>query len=109
MIIRQISVRDVNELLTAGSPVLLLDVREPEEHAFCNLPGSVLMPLGELATRWEEIEVPDGTLVVVYCHHGVRSLRGAGFLEHVGIKNVASMAGGIEEWSLSVDAAVPRY
>ena len=109
MTIRQISVRDVNEMLKSGSPVLLLDVREPQEHAFCHLPGSVLIPLGELSTRWEEVEVPDGALVVVYCHHGVRSLRGAGFLEHVGIKNVASMAGGIEEWSLTVDAAVPRY
>ncbi len=109
MTIRQISVRDVNEMLKSGTPVLLLDVREPEEHAYCHLPGSVLMPLGELPTRWDELEVADGTPVVVYCHHGVRSLRGAGFLEHVGIKNVASMAGGIEEWSLTVDAAVPRY
>jgi len=109
MTIRQISVRDVNAMLSAGTPVLLLDVREPEEHAFCHLPGSVLMPLGDLPTRWEELEVPDDAMVVVYCHHGVRSLRGAGFLEHVGIKNVASMAGGIEEWSLAVDPTVPRY
>ena len=109
MTIRQISVRDVNAMLKAGSTVLLLDVREPEEHAFCHLPGSVLVPLGDLPTRWEELEVSDGGLVVVYCHHGVRSLRGTGFLEHVGFKNVASMAGGIEEWSLTVDAAVPRY
>lgn len=96
-------------LLAAGSPVLLLDVRQLEEHAFCHLPGSVLIPLGDLPTRYEELEVPEGALVVVYCHHGVRSLRGAGFLEHVGIKNAASMAGGIEEWSLKVDAGVPRY
>ena len=109
MTIRQISVRDVNAMLSAGTPLLLLDVREPEEHAFCHLPGSVLMPLGDLPTRWEELEVPDDAMVVVYCHHGVRSLRGAGFLEHVGLTNVASMAGGIEEWSLAVDPTVPRY
>lgn len=96
-------------LLAVGSPILLLDVRQPEEHAFCHLPGSVLIPLSDLPTRYEELEVPEGALVVVYCHHGVRSLRGAGFLEHVGITNVASMAGGIEEWSLKVDAGVPRY
>ena len=52
MTIRQISVRDVNAMLKAGSTVLLLDVREPEEHAFCHLPGSVLVPLGDLPTRW---------------------------------------------------------
>ena len=101
--------RDVQALLTAGSPLVLLDVREPNEHAFCHLPGSVLIPLGDLPTRFEELDVPEGALVVVYCHHGIRSLRGAGFLQHVGIANVASMAGGIEAWSLTVDAGVPRY
>ena len=101
--------RDVQALLTAGSPLVLLDVREPNEHAFCHLPGSVLIPLGDLPTRFEELDVPEGALVVVYCHHGIRSLRGAGFLQHVGMANVASMAGGIEAWSLTVDAGVPRY
>ncbi len=109
MTIRQIMPQEVKAMLSAGSPVVLLDVRQPEEHAFCHLPGSVLVPLGELPTRHEELEVPEGALVVVYCHHGVRSLRGAGFLEHVGVRNVASMAGGIEAWSLTVDVAVPRY
>jgi len=109
MTIRQISPRDVKALLDAGSPVLLLDVRQPDEYAVCHLPGSVLIPLGELPTRWEELDIPEGTRVVVYCHHGIRSLRGAGFLEHVGIADVASMSGGIEEWSTAVDAAMPRY
>ena len=109
MTIRQISPRDVKAMLTAGEPVLLLDVRQPEEHEFCHLPGDVLIPLGDLPQRYEELEIPEGALVVVYCHHGVRSLRGAGFLQHVGIVNAASMAGGIEAWSLTVDPAVPRY
>lgn len=109
MTIRQISPRDVKALLDAGSPVLLLDVRQPDEYAFCHLPGSVLIPLGDLSTRHGELEIEPGTLVVVYCHHGVRSLRGAGYLEHVGIADVASMSGGIEEWSTAVDATVPRY
>ena len=109
MTIRQISPREVKALLDAGLPVLLLDVRQPDEYAICHLPGSVLIPLGELPTRHGELEIEAGTLVVVYCHHGVRSLRGAGYLAHVGIADVASMSGGIEEWSTAVDATVPRY
>ena len=101
--------QDVQAKLAAGSLVVLLDVRQPDEHAFCHLPGSVLIPLGDLPTHYEELEIPDGALVVVYCHHGVRSLRGTAFLMQVGVHNVASMAGGIDAWSLTVDAGVPRY
>ncbi len=94
-------------MLDAGQPVLLLDVREPDEHAYCALPGSVLIPLGELASRIEEIEPADAT-VVVYCHHGVRSLSGAAILRRAGLEAM-SLAGGIDRWSLTVDASVPRY
>ena len=47
--------------------------------------------------------------VVVYCHHGVRSLSGAAILGQAGVENVYSMAGGIEAWSQRIDPAVPRY
>jgi rhodanese-related sulfurtransferase len=87
---------------------MLLDVRQPEENAFCHLPGSVLIPLGELMGRVQEID-PGESLVVVYCHHGVRSMSGAAILAHAGITNVASLAGGIDRWSQVVDPSVPRY
>src|SRR5205807_1937747 len=48
-------------------------------------------------------------LVVVYCHHGVRSISGAAILAQAGFPNVASLVGGIDYWSLAVDPAVPRY
>src|SRR5437660_1185762 len=75
--------------LKAGEPVYLLDVRQPDEHAFAALPNSTLIPLGELPARLGEIQPPPGALVVVYCHHGVRSLRGAAFLRQNGISPVA--------------------
>ena len=105
--IPQIQPAELKALLDAGAPVLLLDVRQPEEHAFCALPGSVLIPLGELAARVEEVN-PEGATVVVYCHHGVRSLSGAAILARAGVA-AASLAGGIDRWSLAVDPAVPRY
>lgn len=105
--IPQIQPAELKALLDSGAPVLLLDVRQPEEHAFCALPGSVLIPLGELMGRVEEVN-PEGATVVVYCHHGVRSLSGAAILARAGVA-AASLAGGIDRWSLAVDESVPRY
>ena len=62
----------------------------------------------EHAARVAELEATDD-LVVVYCHHGIRSLSGAAILSAAGFPNVVSLAGGIDRWSLAVDPAVPRY
>ena len=96
--------------LDAGEPVYLLDVRQPEEYGICRLPDSQLIPLGELPQRAREVEPPAGATVVVYCHHGIRSLSGAAILQRAaGLENVYSMAGGIEAWSARIDPSVPRY
>lgn len=107
--IRQISVTEVKAKLDAGEPVYFLDVREPEEYAHCHLEGSVLIPRPELAMRVEEVNPPPGATVVVYCHHGIRSLSGAAIVQNAGVENVFSMAGGIDAWSLHVDPGVRRY
>ena len=106
--VSQIQPTELKRMLDTGVPVVLLDVRQPEEHAFCSLPGSVLIPLGELANRASEVHAGEA-IVVVYCHHGVRSLSGAAILNRAGLPNVASLAGGIDLWSQSIDPAVPRY
>jgi rhodanese-related sulfurtransferase len=108
LMVPQIQPVDLKRLLDAGQSVVLLDVRQPEEHAHCALPGSVLIPLGELPARVNELD-PAAELVVVYCHHGVRSLSGAAILAQAGFANVASLAGGIDRWSLAIDPSVPRY
>jgi adenylyltransferase/sulfurtransferase len=108
-VVRQIEPREVAVKLSAKEPIYFLDVRRPEEHALAALPGSVLIPLHELQARVGEVRPEDGALLVAYCHHGVRSLSAAAFLERSGFKDVASLAGGIDAWSLEVDANVPRY
>jgi adenylyltransferase/sulfurtransferase len=108
-LVRQIDVRQLAARLQANEPVYLLDVRQPWEHETAALPGSTLVPLGELPRRATEIQPPSGALLVVYCHHGVRSLSGAALLERLGFRDVVSLAGGIDAWSVLIDPKVPRY
>ena len=107
--VQEIAPRELARRLANDHPVYLLDVRQPWEHAAAALPGSVLIPLGELAARAGEVRPDPGGLLVVYCHHGVRSLQGAALLQKLGVANVASLAGGIEAWSCEVDPGVARY
>jgi adenylyltransferase/sulfurtransferase len=109
MSVRQISVRDLAARLDGGEPVYLIDVRQPWEHARAALPDHLLLPLDELAERSDEIAPPAGALIVAYCHHGVRSLSAAAILAQLGFADVASLAGGIDQWSLQIDPRVPRY
>ena len=101
-----------NELaarLLLPNPPLLLDVRESEEHIFCSIAGSRLLPLSELAARANELDDWSGATVVVYCHHGVRSGRAIGFLQALGHKDLINLSGGIDQWSEEVDPTVARY
>jgi rhodanese-related sulfurtransferase len=106
---RQISVDDLARALATAQPLFLLDVRQPWEHETAALPNSVLIPLNELDDRWQEIPTATDALVVAYCHHGIRSLNAAAFLESQGITAVASLAGGIDAWSQRIDPNIPRY
>ena len=104
----QIRPAELKALLDAGEAVYLLDVRQPDEFAICQLPGAVLVPLGELASRLDDVDPPAGARVVVYCHHGVRSQTGVKLLARKGIA-AQNLAGGIDAWSLGIDPAVRRY
>jgi rhodanese-related sulfurtransferase len=100
---------DVRSLAAAGPDWLLLDCRTPEEHATARIAGSLLVPMQELPARLAEIEAWRDKPVIVHCHHGVRSLRVAHWLRERGFSRARSMRGGIEAWSVEVDASIPRY
>lgn len=95
--------------LQTGTPPRLLDVRQPEENEIAALPGSILIPLGELFHRAEDIADWKNEDIVVYCHHGVRSLNAIAQLKHLGFQKLHNLAGGIDRWSLEVDSKTPRY
>jgi len=95
--------------LRSPHPPRLLDVRQPEEHAFVALPNSTLLPLGELLSRVDEIESWRNDEVVVYCHHGIRSAQAVAQLRAVGFATVHNLSGGIDRWTDEIDPTLPRY
>ena len=86
----------------------LIDVREPSEFATTSVEGSLLMPMGEVASRAHQELDPEERLVVM-CHHGVRSMNVTVWLRNQGFEQVQSLRGGIDAWSAEVDPKVPRY
>ncbi len=106
----EITVTDVKQMLDSGEAVKLIDVREPKEHQFCQVQGSELIPMGSVPQHLSRLEAQaDDAKLIVFCHHGMRSLNVVAWLREKGISNCVSMAGGIEAWSLQVDPSVPRY
>jgi len=107
--VTELSAASVNAMQRRGDEFLLLDVREPEEFMRSRIEGSKLIPLGELDERLAEIREWKDRPVVVHCHHGGRGVKACRMLSAAGFIRVANLAGGIEAWSLTVDADVPRY
>jgi rhodanese-related sulfurtransferase len=104
----EITPQDVQRRLSAGEKLRLIDVREPFEFQKARIEGAELIPMRTIPkalSLFEEEENP----IVVFCHHGMRSLQVVGWLREQGIGNCSSMAGGIDRWSLEVDPNVPRY
>ncbi|WP_241976976.1 MULTISPECIES: ThiF family adenylyltransferase [Cryobacterium] len=108
---RDIDARELSELLAAGSPLRLVDVREPWEAEVSRLPGSQLLPLGDLERDPQAAvdALQGGPPVVVYCHHGPRSDRARAILERGGLVGVRSLQGGIDDWAATIDLALRRY
>lgn len=105
----EISCEAVHAKRLRGDSFVLLDCREQDEWAYCHIDGAMLIPMSDLQSRVAELESFRASQIIVYCHHGVRSLRVAMWLQQQEFKHAVSMSGGIEEWSLSVDLDVPRY
>lgn len=90
-----------------GDHFVLVDVREPHEFQICRIPGSTLIPLGELQKRLGELNPQDE--IVAHCKSGMRSAKAVDLMKQSGFKRVRNMAGGILAWSDKVDPSVPKY
>jgi rhodanese-related sulfurtransferase len=103
----EISAREVKRRLDAGEKLLLVDVREPQEHTICQIEGAVLIPMGTIPANLQKLDVDED--VICFCHHGVRSFDVANWLRSQGVASAKSMSGGIDRWSVEIDPNVPRY
>ena len=103
----EITCAELKSRIDAGTPPILIDVRWPQEWEINRLPGAKLVPLDRVAEILEEHQ--RGDEIVVYCHHGMRSLNAAMFLRSKGFTNTRSLAGGIDLWADRIDPSVPKY
>ena len=105
-VVKEVTPTELKRVLDTGEKVVLLDVREPFENAYCRIEKSKLIPLGQLEQRVDELSKADR--IVVYCHTGVRSARATEFLNSKGFR-AQNLKGGVEAWALEVDPSMPTY
>jgi rhodanese-related sulfurtransferase len=100
-------VKELKRKIDAKEDIFLLDVREPNEFQIGRIPGSTLIPLGEVPQRVAEI--PRDKEIIVHCKMGGRSARAADYLRQQGYTKVKNLKGGILDWSDKIDPSVPKY
>ena len=103
----EISVTEAHQQLCSVQPPVLIDVREPDEHAIGHVAQAQLIPLAELPNQLSKI--PQNRPVLIMCHHGGRSMRATQFLRSKGFVLACNIKGGIDAWSIHVDTEIPRY
>ncbi|MAD19257.1 MAG: rhodanese [Planctomycetaceae bacterium] len=105
----EIAPEELRSLRQDGESPLVIDCREAEEVEIASIDGARHIPMGEIKSHLPDLEDHADDLVVVLCHHGVRSLRVVAFLREEGFSEARSLAGGIDRWSIEIDGDVPRY
>ncbi len=103
----EIDVHQLKARMEQGKPFVLLDVREPFEIEIARLPGSTVIPLGELPDRLGELD--PGAETIIHCKAGGRSAKALRLLLDAGFKDARHVQGGINAWSQEIDPTVPLY
>jgi sulfur-carrier protein adenylyltransferase/sulfurtransferase len=98
---------ELKQRLDRGDALKIVDVREPNEYQINRIPGSVLIPLGDVPKRYNELDPDDQ--IVVHCKMGGRSAKAADFLRSVGFRRVLNLKGGVLDWIDKVDPTQPKY
>ena len=113
--VSQLDAVEFRRRMDTGERLVVLDVREVEERAICVIPIpdgclDLHLPMQQIPGRLDDlIALAEATPLVIYCHHGMRSMTVARWLAARGVPNLANLLGGIDDYSASVDRGVPRY
>lgn len=102
-----VTVQELKAKQDRGDKFVLLDVREPFEYDICRIPGSKLIPLGNLPSRMSELDSADE--ILLQCKSGARSARALRLLQEAGFSKLANVEGGILAWAEQIDTSVPKY
>lgn len=103
----EITPTELKQMIDERRDFRLVDVREPHEFDICRIPGSVLIPLGDVPARMNELDSAQD--IVVHCRSGMRSARAVELLQKAGFRRIHNLKGGILAWSDEVDPSVPKY
>ena len=104
---KEINATDAVILRDNNKEAVLLDVREHSELTICQIEGALHIPMDEVPERHEAL--PRDAPLIVFCHHGLRSLHVVQYLEAKGFKNTLNLAGGIHAWAAEVDPGIKQY
>jgi adenylyltransferase/sulfurtransferase len=104
-----ITATELKAKLDAGEQPMLLDVREPAEYEIMSIPGSVLIPKGDILNGSKLAEMPQDREIVVYCKSGIRSAEVLAALKGAGLANSVHVQGGVIAWQAQVDPSLPTY
>ena len=103
------TVEELKARMDANAPFYLLDVREPHEYQIARIPGSTLIPLGQLGSRYGELPPASaGKEIIVHCKSGVRSAKAVSLLQEHGIE-AKNLKGGILAWIDRIDPTQSKY
>jgi len=103
----EITATELKRMVDQRKPFVLIDVREPHEYQICRIPGSKLMPLGDVLRHMHEFSPEDE--IVVHCRSGTRSALAVEWLMKAGFRRVHNLKGGVLAWAEQVDPSVPKY
>ncbi len=109
--IDEITVQSLKEKIDHQNNFLLLDVREPFEQyqSKIDIDNSVLIPVGELAERVDELEEHKENEIICLCRSGARSAQACKLLQDKGFEEVKNLKGGINKWARDIDERLPVY
>jgi adenylyltransferase/sulfurtransferase len=104
-----ITVTELRDWLASGKPIHLVDVREPAEYEIVRIPGSVLIPKGDIISGQALSQLPQDKQIVLYCKSGVRSAEALAAVKAAGFKDAVHVHGGVTAWVRQIDPSLPSY
>ena len=104
---QNVTPEQLKQRMASGARPELIDVRDPWEFETCRIEGSINIPMSDIVSRHDSLDRE--TEKVIICHHGMRSLQVACYLESIGFASVINLEGGIDLWARTIDPDMPVY